>query len=87
MNIDLDIIIPCYNAKKTLFYTLSSISVQKNVFGYNVYLVNDKSDYNYDEEVNYFSIFYNIKEIKLDKNMGPGIARREGILNSNSKYI
>lgn len=87
MKVDLDIIIPCFNAKDTLFYTLSSISIQKGVFGFNVYLINDKSDYDYDEEVEFFSHFFNIEEIKLDKNLGPGGARHEGILKTNSKYI
>lgn len=87
MNVNLDIIIPCYNAKDTLFYTLSSISVQKDVYGFKVYLVNDNSNYNYQEEVDFFSRFYNIEEIKLDKNLGPGGARREGIIKSSSDYI
>ncbi len=87
MNTDLDIIIPCYNAKETLFYTLSSISIQRGVSGFKVYLVNDKSDYDYQEEIEFFSKFFPIEEIKLKTNQGPGAARREGIKNSNSKYI
>ena len=87
MNIDLDIIIPCYNAKDTLFYTLSSISIQKGISNFKVYLVNDNSIYDYHEEVNFFSKFFQIEEIKLSKNLGPGGARREGILRTNSKYI
>ena len=87
MKTDLDIIIPCFNAKDTLFNTLSSISIQEGVEGFKVYLVNDKSDYDYKEEVEYFSKFFDIKEIKLKKNMGPGGARREGINKSKSKLI
>ena len=87
MKTRLDIIIPCYNAKDTLFYTLSSISIQEGVEDFKVYLINDKSDYDYHEEVDYFSKFFSIKEIKLNKNLGPGGARREGIKKSNSKYI
>ena len=30
---------------------------------------------------------YNIKQLKLDKNSGPGLARQYGINNSNGKYI
>ena len=44
MKTSLDIIIPCYNAHKTLFYTLSSLSIQQKVKGFHVYLVNDKSN-------------------------------------------
>ena len=84
---DLDIIIPCYNARNDLFYTLSSISIQTKVKGFKVYLVNDKSDYDYSEEVKEFSKYFYIEEIKLDKNLGPGGARREGLKHSSSKYV
>ena len=84
---DLDIIIPCYNAKETLFYTLASISTQKQAPSFKVYLVNDKSKYDYQEEVNHFSNYFSIEEIKLDTNQGPGGARKEGILRTNSPYL
>ena len=87
MNIDLDIIIPCFNAKKTILNTLESIKIQKDVIGFKVYLINDKSDYDYREEIDNYSKYFYIEEIKLDKNMGPGGARREGINRTNSKYI
>ena len=87
MNINLDIIIPCYNSKKTLFNTLSSINIQQEVKGFKVYLVNDKSKYDYQEEVSFFSKFFEIQEIKLEKNIGPGGARNEGIKRSKSEYI
>ena len=87
INNELDIIIPCYNARDNLFYTLSSISIQNKIEGYKVYLVNDKSDYDYSNEVEFFSKFFDIEEIKLDKNLGPGGARREGLKHSNSKYV
>ena len=84
---NLDIIIPCYNARDNLFYTLSSISIQKKIEGFKVYIVNDKSSYDYSDEVKFFSKFFDIEEIKLDKNLGPGGARREGLNHSNSKYV
>ena len=87
MNYIIDIIIPCYNAKDSLFETLSSISIQINTPPFKVYLINDKSDYDYKEEVKYFSKFFPIEEIKLRKNVGPGGARREGINRSSSPYI
>ena len=37
MNIDLDIIIPCFNAKDTLTDTLNSIKNQKDVSHFKVY--------------------------------------------------
>lgn len=83
----IDIIIPTYNAIKTLERTLFSISYQTISEKLNVYIVNDYSDDDYSEIINYFSMHLNIKEIKLDKNVGPGLAREEGVKNSNSKYI
>ena len=84
---DLDIIIPTYNAKKTLNKTLASIAIQKDIKNVKVYLINDASDYNYEDFIDYYSKYFSIKEIKLDNNSGPGVARRIGLEKSNSKYI
>lgn len=73
--------------KKTLNKTLASIAIQKDIENVKVYLINDASDYNYNEFIEYYSNFFNIKEIKLEKNSGPGTARRIGLENSNSRYI
>ena len=83
----LDIIIPTYNAKDTIDKTLDSIKRQKTKYDFCVYLVNDKSDYNYDIEINKYSKYFKIKELKLNKNMGPGHAREYGIKKSNNPYI
>ena len=83
----LDIIIPTYNAKETLERTLSSIAIQQGIEDVNVYLVNDASDYNYDGYISYYSRFFNIQEIVLEENKGPGAARRIGIERSNNPYI
>lgn len=82
----IDIIIPCYNAKKTICDTLFSIMYQ-TFYNFNVYLVNDAGKENYDEEVEFFSNFFNIKEYRLKENRGPGFARDYGMKHSNSKYI
>ena len=84
-----DIIIPAYNAKDTLFYTLSSIAIQKNIedIPINVYLINDCSDYKYSYFTNYFKKFMDIKEIYSSKNLGPGGARNLGINSSKNDYI
>ena len=83
----IDIIIPCYNAKDTLFETLCSISIQVNCPSFKVYLINDKSDYDYKEEVTFFSKFFPIEEITLEENVGPGGARREGINRTEGDFI
>lgn len=87
LNMNLDIIIPVYNAKETIKRLLYSIAIQRNAFGFHVYLVNDCSDYDYQEEVSFFKEYFDITEFKLEKNGGPGVARQYGIDHTNSKYI
>ena len=83
----IDVIIPAYNAHNTIYDTLYSISYQSISDLLNVYIVNDASVKDYSEIVDFFSNFINVKELKLDKNSGPGVARQYGIDNSNSEYI
>ena len=82
----IDVIIPAYNAHNTIEKTLYSISIQTMVDKLRVYIVNDAGK-DYHELIKFFSNFMNIKEIKLKKNGGPGVAREEGIKKSKSKYI
>ena len=83
----IDVIIPTYNAHKTIDKTLISIAMQDFVDKINVYIVNDGSDKDYQEQVRYFSKLMSVKELKIEKNSGPGVSRQYGIDNSNSKYI
>lgn len=84
-----EIIIPAYNAKETIKRALYSIAIQKKIekIKLTVYIINDGSDYDYKEEIEYFSKYFNIKELKIDNNMGPGYARQFGIDNSYEDYI
>ncbi|MCI8777804.1 MAG: glycosyltransferase family 2 protein [Bacilli bacterium] len=61
----IDIIIPAYNAKETIFKTLASISLQTIKNCLNVYIVNDASDYNYQEEISFLKNWINIVELTL----------------------
>ena len=83
----IDIIIPAYNAHATIKRTLFSIICQTISNQLNIYIVNDASTYDYSEIISFFKKYINISEITLTKNGGPGIAREEGIKNSNAKYI
>ena len=83
----INIIIPAYNAHKTIEQTLFSIAIQDMVKDIKVYIINDASDNDYNEIVKYFSQFLNIEELILDKNSGPGVARQYGLDHSNGKYI
>ena len=83
----LDIIIPCYQAKETLFKTLSSIAIQTGTHNISVCLVNDNSTYDYSFFVEYFSRYYPIQELSLEKNVGPGGARNAGMKHTHNPYI
>ena len=83
----IDVIIPAYNSHDTIEQTLYSISYQVIKDKLRVYIVNDASDKDYSELVSFFSNFINIKELKLEKNSGPGVARQYGLDNSNSEYV
>lgn len=86
-NTTLDIIIPSYNSKETLKRLLYSIAIQRDFTSFKVYIVNDSSNYKYTNIINFFKNFFDITELYLKKNMGPGFARQYGIDHSTSKYI
>ena len=82
----IDIIIPVYNARKTLELTLMSIKLQTIIDKINIYLIDDDSSEDYNDILNKYKDM-NIIYIKLDKNNGPAVARQKGIEMSSSKYI
>ena len=75
----IDIIIPCYNAHKTLGITLNSIINQSIKDIINVILVDDCSNENYNYFVETYKKYISIKEVKTKENVGAGLAREEGI--------
>lgn len=83
----IDIIIPCYKAHKVLPRLLGSIICQDIVDDLSVTLVNDGDKKDYQELVSQFSKFVEIKEVKLEKNSGPGTARRFGYENTNNPLV
>lgn len=83
----IDVIIPSYNAHKTIMNTLLSIYYQDISSNINVYICNDCSDKDYKDEVCFFDGLMNVKELKLIENSGPGIARQVGLDNSHGDYI
>ena len=82
----IDIIIPVYNARKTLELTLMSIKLQTIIDKINIYLIDDNSSEDYKDILNKYKDM-NIIYKKLDKNNGPAVARQKGIEMSSSKYI
>ena len=83
----IDIIIPCYNAHNTLDKTLQSICVQSIKDKCKVLLVDDYSNKDYSDFIEKYKKYIDISVLRLDKNMGSGTARREGINHTKSKYI
>ena len=83
----IDIIIPAYNAQKTIKKTLASIAMQSIKDIIKVTIVNDCSKKDYSEIIEMFKSIINITEIKMDKNSGPGVCRQKGIDNTTNPYI
>lgn len=83
----IDIIIPVYNAYKTLDKTLMSIVLQSIKDKVKVYLIDDYSSKDYNYILDKFSNELNIKLLRLDKNLGSGLARQYGLDHSRSKYV
>jgi glycosyltransferase involved in cell wall biosynthesis len=87
-NNKVDIIIPAYKAQKTLLRTLSSIACQSILDDIEVTIVNDACpNGDYKELVDMFSPYMKIKEIKMEENGGPGLARQYGIDNTNNEFF
>lgn len=84
---NIDIIIPCYNSSKTLFATLSSISMQSIKDQCSIYVCDDCGTDDYNNVINVFSSMLDITYLRLDKNSGVGITRQYGLDHSSSAYI
>lgn len=83
----IDIIIPCYNSHNTLDITLQSIAIQSIKDKIKVLLVDDYSKKGYEKFVTLYSKYFDISILRLNENKGPGVAREQGILNTNNEYI
>ncbi len=83
----IDVIIPAYNAHDVIERALCSIASQDISDKVCVIIVDDCSDIGYDDVVKFYSDFISIREIRLEKNSGPGVARQYGIDNSSNPYI
>lgn len=83
----IDVIVPCYKAHEKLPKLLGSIIAQTISDEIDVTLVNDADKKDYSDIVKKFASFISIKEIKLDKNGGPGVARQYGFDNTNNPLV
>lgn len=82
----IDIIIPAYNCKETLFKTLSSLETQTDT-NFNVIIVDDCSTEDLLPTIKEKQNHLNIKYIRKEQNEGCGMARQTGIDNATSDYI
>lgn len=81
------VIIPAYNAQKTLAKTLHSIAGQTIADKVRVIVVDDASKGTYSTILNKFKNTLDIEYIRLDKNAGPGIARQVGLKSVTTPYV
>lgn len=87
MGSKVDIIIPAYKAQNTIYRTLASIAIQSIRDEVRVTIVNDADGMDYAKEIQRFADLLDIREIKMDTNGGPGVARQYGIDNTNCPYF
>lgn len=64
--------IPAYKAQSTILRALSSIATQTVINDLDVVIINDADGIGYKKFVDMFSPYMSIKEITLEKNIGPG---------------
>lgn len=85
-----DIIIPYYNAAKTISRTLASIAMQTIRDKIHVIIVDDCSDFEDLASNNFYDKFkplLDIEIVQLTKNSGAGTARRIGMQQGKNPYI
>ena len=84
----IDVIIPAFKAQKTILRTLSSIAAQTILDDVEVTIVNDCCpNGDYQEFVKMFQPYFPLREVRLDENGGPGVARQKGIDETHGKYF
>lgn len=81
-----NIIIPAYNAHKTIRQTLASVAVQDNQDNIKLTIIDDCSDEPYDYLLNDYK-YLNINIFKTPFNSGPGQARQYGIDHTDCEYL
>lgn len=87
-NIQLSIIVPCFNCENTIREALESVFSQDIEVLFEVVLVNDGSTDSTDKVITEFEAEHReVKVLRHEKNRGGGAARNTGIRASRGKYI
>lgn len=82
----IDVIIPIYNARKTLELTLMSLDIQTIREKLEIHLIDDASIEKYDDIINKFGNL-KIHYHRLENNVGPALARQKGLDISKNDYV
>ncbi len=81
------VVVPCFNASKTIFQTLNSIQKQE-MQDFECIVINDFSSDNSEKIISKFSQFDSrFKLINLESNKGVSFARNKGLENSSGRFI
>lgn len=87
---DVDLIIPCYGKSEIIEKGIASLAIQWHKEYLHVTLVNDCSpntDCDYQDLVDKYSNFIDIRCIKTPENSGQGLARQYGIDNTTHEHF
>lgn len=88
-NYSISVIIPAYNASKSIIEAIESVISQTYKTNYEIIIINDGSTDNTPELVTKYSDIHNYTNIKLitQKNKGVAAARNTGMKNATNKWI
>lgn len=83
--IDLSIVIPCYNVEKYIKECIESV-LEQNIYSYEILLINDGST---DKTLNILELYSSNPKIKIinQQNGGLSKARNTGLLNAKGEYV
>ena len=81
------VVVPCFNASKTILQTLNSIQKQE-MNDFECLIINDFSTDNSEKIITKFTqLDSRFKLINLESNKGVSFARNKGLENSSGRYI
>lgn len=83
---DITIVIPAYKAEKTIKKTLDSIAFQTISDQLEVIIAVDNPEDDYTSIIKSFPEL-EIKQVKTDKNVGPGLARQKGLDKASTHWV
>lgn len=86
LNKDITVVIPAYKAEKTIKKTLNSIAFQTISNQLEVIIAIDNPEDDYTSIIKSFPEL-DIKQVKCEKNVGPGLARQHGLDKASTHWV